>query len=206
MPKNKVKRHSTAIDMTAMCDVAFLLLTFFMLTTKFRPQEAVIVDTPSSIATEKMSEKDLLMITIGSDNKVYFSIDGEGPRLALINTINDKFSLGITDAEKANFINGAGVSVPRANLRQYLNIPPAQAVKVAVPGIPVDSTNNELKDWIETAALANPELKVGIKGDIKANYPAVDRVIKTLTGLKMYKVNFVTDLENDPNRSAKPEI
>nr|MBP7184264.1 biopolymer transporter ExbD [Saprospiraceae bacterium] len=195
MPKNKVKRHGTNIDMTAMCDVAFLLLTFFMLTTRFRPQEAVIVDIPSSIATEKMSEKDLMLITISAENKVYFSIDGAAPRLDLINKINEKFNLGLTDPEKANFVSGAGVSVPRGSLKQYLDIPAADAVKVKVPGIPVDSTNNELRDWIQIAAEANTDLNVGIKGDVKTSYPVVDKVIKTLTGLKMYKVNFVTDLE-----------
>ena len=35
MPKVKIPRKSTAVDMTAMCDVAFLLLTFFMLTSNF---------------------------------------------------------------------------------------------------------------------------------------------------------------------------
>ncbi|MEY4291989.1 MAG: hypothetical protein RIQ61_366, partial [Bacteroidota bacterium] len=33
MPKVKIPRKSTVVDMTAMCDVAFLLLTFFMLAT-----------------------------------------------------------------------------------------------------------------------------------------------------------------------------
>ena len=39
MPKHKPKRSAPSIDMTAMCDVAFLLLTFFMLTAKAKPQE-----------------------------------------------------------------------------------------------------------------------------------------------------------------------
>ncbi len=46
MPKVKMPRKSTLIDMTAMCDVAFLLLTFFMLATKFKPDEPVAVVTP----------------------------------------------------------------------------------------------------------------------------------------------------------------
>ena len=60
MAKAKIKRHSTAIDMTAMCDVAFLLLTFFMLTAKAKPQETVIVDTPftAGILQPALSEPD----------------------------------------------------------------------------------------------------------------------------------------------------
>ncbi len=64
MPKVKVARKSTAIDMTAMCDVAFLLLTFFMMTTEFRGDESVIVDTPSSISEIKLPETDILNVTI----------------------------------------------------------------------------------------------------------------------------------------------
>ena len=37
MARAKIKRGSTTVDMTAMCDVAFLLLTFFILATKFKP-------------------------------------------------------------------------------------------------------------------------------------------------------------------------
>ena len=64
MPKHKMKRKSTVIDMTAMCDVSFLLLTFFMLATKFKPPENVTVVTPSSISDTKISDKDVMIVTI----------------------------------------------------------------------------------------------------------------------------------------------
>ncbi|MBL0078360.1 MAG: biopolymer transporter ExbD [Bacteroidetes bacterium] len=49
MGKVKPHRSSTTIDMTPMVDLAFLLVTFFMLTAKFRPEEPVQVTTPKVI-------------------------------------------------------------------------------------------------------------------------------------------------------------
>ena len=60
MPKVKLPRKSTNIDMTAMCDVAFLLLTFFMLATKFKPDEPVVVKTPSSISEIPLPDADII--------------------------------------------------------------------------------------------------------------------------------------------------
>ena len=65
MPKHKPARKAPSIDMTAMCDVAFLLLTFFMLTAKMKPQETVVIDTPSSISETKLPEAGTLTILIG---------------------------------------------------------------------------------------------------------------------------------------------
>ena len=36
MARIKPKRHGVVTDMTAMCDVTFLLLTFFIMTTQFK--------------------------------------------------------------------------------------------------------------------------------------------------------------------------
>lgn len=70
MPKHKPKRSAPSIDMTAMCDVAFLLLTFFMLTAKAKPQETVIVDTPTSISETKLPDAGTLTILVDKTGKV----------------------------------------------------------------------------------------------------------------------------------------
>lgn len=77
MPKHKIPRKSTTIDMTAMCDVAFLLLTFFILTTQFRPEEVVSIDTPSSISDFILPDADVLLLSVGNDGRVFFSMDGK---------------------------------------------------------------------------------------------------------------------------------
>ena len=84
MPKVKIKRKSTAIDMTAMCDVAFLLLTFFMLTSNFTQKEPVAVDTPSSISEIKIPDRNIMLILVDPTGKVFFGIDGQENRIQLL--------------------------------------------------------------------------------------------------------------------------
>ena len=82
MPKVKVPRKSTAIDMTAMCDVAILLLTFFILTTKFRPSELAPIDIPSSKSEIPIPDKGILKFEIASDGRIFVGVDDQPTRLA----------------------------------------------------------------------------------------------------------------------------
>ena len=75
------------MDMTAMCDVAFLLLTFFILTAQFKAQDAATIETPSSISAIKVPDKDIMIISIGKDGKVYFGVDNQQTRLAMLENI-----------------------------------------------------------------------------------------------------------------------
>ncbi|HLA63044.1 MAG TPA: biopolymer transporter ExbD [Rhodothermales bacterium] len=74
---SKPKRTGLRLDMTAMVDVAFLLLTFFMLTTQFKPPEAVEIDLPSSHAEVKVPGSDLLTITIAPDGRLFIAENTE---------------------------------------------------------------------------------------------------------------------------------
>ena len=73
MARPKIARKSTTVDMTAMCDVAFLLLAFFILTAQFKPSEAVNVSTPSSVAAKIAPQKNFIMVSITPDNKLFLS-------------------------------------------------------------------------------------------------------------------------------------
>src|SRR3982074_1080229 len=74
MGRAKLPRKSTNIDMTAMCDVAFLLLSFFILTTKFKPSEAIAVTTPSSVSSKAAPEKDAFTVSISQDGNVFIDM------------------------------------------------------------------------------------------------------------------------------------
>lgn len=195
MSKVKIPRKSTVVDMTAMTDVAFLLLTFFMLATKFKPDEPVMVTTPSSISEIKLPETDILLLTIDKDSRVFFSMDGEQNRLALLDKMAEKYQLTFTEAQKKEFtlLSSFGVSIK--NLGNYLNLDAEARKTFPQTGIPSDSTNNELADWIVQARYTNKDLRFAIKGDGDAGYPVIKQVLATLQEKKVNRFNFITSLE-----------
>ena len=145
MPKVKVPRKSTNIDMTAMCDVAFLLLSFFILTTKFKPDEALSVVTPKSVSTKPAEQKDVVLITMDKDGKVYFSVsdDATAEKSEIIDVVDQLKGLGLTDKEKASFRRTASfVGVPFGQLKSYLQLQPEQLKGFNSPGIPVLDSHN----------------------------------------------------------------
>ena len=127
MPKHKPKRGVPLIDMTAMTDVAFLLLTFFMLTAKAKPQENLVIDTPSSISETKLPDAGTLTILVGKDGKIFLDMTGQHTRMDLINYMNKDFAdLGnLNEKEKLLFANVGSFGVSRSQLKQDLNTLPS---------------------------------------------------------------------------------
>jgi len=211
MPKVKLPRKSTNIDMTAMCDVAFLLLTFFMLATKFKPDEPVVVKTPSSISEIPLPDVDIMLITIDKGGRIFFSIDNQLKRKALIEDINEYKKLGLNDQEIKAFALGSSVGVNFSQLKSYLGASPDQQKEFAEksPGVPTDTTvnseQNELAAWIRSARNTNPRLRIVIKADEGAEYPQIKKVIRTLEGWKIFKFNLLTNLKAVPPGTAAYE-
>ena len=77
MPRIKKKRVSVRIDMTPLVDVAFLLLTFFMLTTQFKPPEEVDIALPLSHSEIKLPESNTMTINVAKDGKLYLGFDSQ---------------------------------------------------------------------------------------------------------------------------------
>lgn len=208
MPKHKPKRSHPTIDMTAMCDVAFLLLTFFMLTAKMKPQETVVVDTPSSISETKLPDVGTLTILVDKDGRVFLDMAGQHTRKSLIADINSRHQLNLSAEEAERFSNLGSFGVPRNQLKQYIRLEPSQRAGVKIDGIPIDTTDvnkSELADWIHSARLAQFRMKqegkvdeeyvIVVKSDKDTPYPAVQKVINTLVDINVNKFNLITSME-----------
>jgi biopolymer transport protein ExbD len=146
MPSVKIPKKSTANDMTPFVDVAFLILTFFMLATKFKPDEAVEVTTPGSVSADAVPEKDVFTVTVDKDGRAFVSMDNPEFRQVLIDNLDKTRSLGLTPAEKKAFINIASVGVPFSQLKGLLALDAEQQKKVAQPGIPASDSTGEPAD------------------------------------------------------------
>ncbi len=223
MPKLKLPRKSTNVDMTAMCDVAFLLLTFFMLATKFKPDEPVTVITPNSVSEIPLPDADVMMITVDEKGRIYISMDNQFIRKEVIEELNDKKGLNLTEDEMNKFAIGASIGMPFNQLKNYLNADGSSAqeqLNEKFGGIPTDtvvnSDKNEFALWVKTISYAyarknqslpdderkGKNLRYAIKADAKAPYPDVKDVISTFEGYKIFRFNLVTGLKAVPPGTA----
>lgn len=204
MAKAKVKRASTTIDMTAMCDVSFLLLTFFVLTATARQPEALAVDTPASVTQVKIPDDKLGMVTVGDGGKLFFGVKGPQIRTKMLETMGEKYNITFSQEEKVRFSLMEEFGVPMGNLKQLIAMDMEQRSKPGLqPGIPNDTTtnlSNEMYHWIHsartaTAALYNEQMRVSIKGDANEKYPDIKKVINILQAQNLNRFSLITKLK-----------
>ena len=217
MPSVKIPRKSTATDMTPFVDVAFLILSFFMLATKFKPPEPAQITTPHSVSSDQLQESNSVMIDFDSTGRIFFTVntkkaDDDIVKLKIIQNLNATKNLGLTDQEMRNFQRNTTVGVPFNQLKSLLDVPIESRLSVKQPGIPADSTNNQLADWIGAAKRTfyeyDPRMQVFymIKGDNHAKYPLFDGIVEAMRKNDQFSYKLVTDPESVPEGTALYQI
>jgi biopolymer transport protein ExbD len=220
MAKIKVARKSTAIDMTAMCDVAFLLLTFFILTTKFRPNEVAEISIPASTAQTKLPELNILLIQVNKDGQVFMGVDDQKTRLRLLDKLKERYSLSLTPAQTNAFRLLDAFGVPMSQLPQLLSMSNDERARSKQAGISLEVVppkQSEFMDLVQLIRQSNEEIrvsegrppsdimKIAIKADKEADYEAVNEVIAQLQQKKVNKFNLITSARGSGEASTAKE-
>jgi biopolymer transport protein ExbD len=203
MPKVKIPRKSTTIDMTAMCDVAFLLLSFFILATKQKPPEVLAVTPPNSVSAKAAPEKSIL-ITLTKEGKVFLMLGDETKKADILSNINAAKGLNLSAGELNKWNKAPFIGVPLGQIKSMLS----KEVEIPankLPGIPCDSSNNEMIDWMKSvtnvyAGTDQRQLQemLLIKGDNAALYPAFKRIKEAFKKNEIFKFRIVTNGESVP--------
>ncbi|MEI8134558.1 MAG: biopolymer transporter ExbD [bacterium] len=176
MSKAKLKRHGFRIDMTPMVDVGFLLLTFFMLTAKFKSQkDNVEIKLPVAQAdTAKLPDANIVVVTIGlstvtnptdvPDTIIYFSVANEKDRAAIYKP------MGLTDPK-----SGAPLDDLEATKIQQVIV-----------------SKSKLESVVKAARWQNQVLRYAINADKRLSYGYIDDVMRTLQKNGATRFNLVT--------------
>lgn len=214
MPKG-----TPSIDMTPMVDLAFLLVTFFMLTASFRNAEPVTVETPSSIS-DKIIPKNVLMVTLDRDGRVFFNLTDPEARKEMLNSMLTKYKVSLNNEQIEEFSFMSTFGCTMQELPAYMSTEAAKRASFPTNGIPTDSTKNELLDWLSFAAAAaansgrtafeaaklkgdEPKMedfkpKFVVRVDSKTLYKDAATVIDVFRELNLNNLNFVTSAEAIP--------
>jgi len=200
MPKIKPTVRTPHVDMTPMVDLFSVLLIFLLLTASFRPTEATMINSPSSISEKQAQDKDIMTIIIGKDGKVFFNIDNgkdstKHTRSNLLVEMGKRYNITFTKKQLTDFSNLASFGMPIADVPKWLSTQDSKIKDKMQTGIPMDSVDNQLSYWVRYARLANPNAEVAIKGDGDAEYTVVKKIMDLLQENKVNKFNLVTNLE-----------
>lgn len=206
---NKISRKSTWVDMTAFVDVSFLILTFFMLATKFKPPEVVSIDNPKSVSSDKVEDKDVFKVSFDKDGRVFisFSADKDGREKAQLTAevLGRQKGLGLTPADVANFVkfSSGGIGVPITQLKSFLAFSDEEYKAFKQPGIPVsDTLNNQLNDYINallTGTGGRKPANVMLNGDNGTTYPYFKNVLAAFKKNGIFSFKLITAMEGVPS-------
>ncbi|MEM6342822.1 MAG: biopolymer transporter ExbD [Bacteroidota bacterium] len=200
MAAHKPKRGAPTVDMTAMVDVAFLLLTFFILTTtSFRQEQKVEVDMPSSRSQIDVPVEKLMTISVDPEGKVFVGFSDISTRVATLEKAISDEQLAVSEVGAQYFSTLEDFGVPINQMEAWLNLPDEELKAMDHPGMTAKTDSvtgrNDLKEWIRWGRLSDREMRIAIKGDVDAQYEKISDVMNSLQEWKINSFSLITSLE-----------
>ncbi len=176
MAKAKLKRHGFRLDMTPMVDVGFLLLTFFMLTAKFKTdnQSISIVLPVAEADTMKLPDLNIAVISIGlstvnagdtPDTLIYYGIANEKDRVPIYRKLNR------VDPKSGQPLDEAALLKTEEILLK----------------------KSEMEEAIKATRLQNPAMRYAINADKGLSYGYVDDIMRSMQKYGATRFNLVTE-------------
>jgi spore coat polysaccharide biosynthesis protein SpsF (cytidylyltransferase family) len=123
-------------------------------------------------------------------------------RRRTLELVAEKYNMQFSDDEKQDFGKMEGFGVPLNELKGLMKLKSSERNKKGLQkGIPHDSIDNQLKEWVIASRKANAEimekqLDFAIKGDAKEEYPKIKQIMDILQDQNVNKFNLVTGLRS----------
>ena len=187
--------------MTPMVDTFAVVLTFLLLTSTMTQPEPATVDTPFSISEIKIPDFNAMTFLLAPDGRVFMNIDN-GPdtilkfRPKVLTEMGKRYGIEFTETELRNFEKQkSSMGVPIMKMKEWLNIDDNNLKKALQTGIPMDSTDNQLANWILYARQVNPAINACIKGDTETQFLVVEKLLDILQEKNVNRFSLITTLE-----------
>ncbi len=162
------------IDLAPLVDIAFLLLTFFMMTTTFAPQETLKVETPKSSSSLLEPVKQYIIVTVGDstkENRIRVYMDEVNTRIAALSNKYGEAAARSTE----------GVEVGKI---ENIN-DPAEVGKVMA----------DLKEVLLLARAADPKQTIVLKADKLVKFSIIYKIMTMMKEVRFEQVQMVTVME-----------
>jgi hypothetical protein len=155
-----------------------------------------------------------MMLTVDSAGRVFYNLEGQSVRRELITRLCAKYKIPLTENEIKRFTLLSTIGVPMQKIKDYLNGSEEDRKKInkITSGIPIDSLNNQLADWIilgwhaavedkdyAKKKMAGKEIRFAIRADGAVDYTYIKRIIDIFQENKINRFNLITNLEANPN-------